>query len=291
MTGLIFDIPESADELPRWLDRHLVGPNLAGLIAELSAVQGAQTAVPLSELLGDSRTELLEHGLARLPPARLQRLLRQPTVLADLQELILLEGGPYWQRLAAECTDLNESVRHGEKRLRLALEEATGLGRTRQPIYRRPWFVSLATAAVLLVSLGVWHWLTPPKEAPPLREAVWGWATSDALPTASNSGEYLRRLADGAGEWFKKRPDNALALARRITEFRQGCSVLLLAEHRPLNAADRAWLISHCHAWSATLDEQLASLERTRDVAAVRASVDELAVRIQKTLRSRGEGG
>src|SRR5207253_3173371 len=104
---------------------------------------------------------------------------------------------------------------------------------------------------------------------------AWGWSRPGALPGDVPAPAYLDRLADAAAEWFARRPDEPLALARRIAEFRQGCSVLILAEHKPLSAEDRRWLVVRCRAWAGALDRHLAAVEAGRDPARVRTEVDE----------------
>jgi len=102
-------------------------------------------------------------------------------------------------------------------------------------------------------------------------------------------GVYLDRLADAAGEWFKKRPDDPNALARRIGEFRQGCSVLILSPHKPLAAQDRAWLVEKCRAWAAKLDAHLAALEGGASAAQVRDEADATINKLIAALRERAQ--
>jgi hypothetical protein len=152
--------------------------------------------------------------------------------------------------------------------------------------------VSLATAAAVLLAVYLPGWLAPkPAEpggpgpaavatAPP--RAGWGWDRPDALPADAlpadvPPADYLNRLADAAEEWFKKRPEDAPALARRLNEFRQGCSTLILAQHKPLADMDRPWLAERCRAWATKLDKALSDVESGRDVAQVRAEADETA--------------
>ena len=110
-------------------------------------------------------------------------------------------------------------------------------------------------------------------------------ALADDLPP----GVYLDRLADAAGEWFKKRPDDPIALARRIGEFRQGCSVLILSPHKPLSAQDRAWLVEKCRAWAAKLDAHLAALEGGASAAKVRDDADATINKLIEALRDRAK--
>ena len=80
MRLLAMDIPDDPAELPGWLERHLVGLDLAALVAELEAVHGLPTGpVPtVRDVLGDRLDAVLAGGLARLPHEVLGRLLRQP---------------------------------------------------------------------------------------------------------------------------------------------------------------------------------------------------------------------
>ncbi len=84
-------------------------------------------------------------------------------------------------------------------------------------------------------------------------------------------------------------PGNPIALARRIAEFRQGCSVLILSPHRPLPAEDRAWLVERCRAWAARFDGYLASVEAGKDPLEVRNQADETINRLIDTLRDRAK--
>ena len=117
----------------------------------------------------------------------------------------------------------------------------------------------------------------------------WGWNRPGALADDLPPGVYLDRLADAAGEWFKKRPDDPIALARRIGEFRQGCSVLILSPHKPLSARDRAWLVEKCRAWAAKLDAHLAALEAGASAAKVRDDADATISKLIEALRDRAK--
>jgi hypothetical protein len=94
-------------------------------------------------------------------------------------------------------------------------------------------------------------------------------------------------LAAGAEEWAKKRPDNRVALAQRLNEFRQGCSVLILSEHQPLTPVDRRWLKDACQKWAQKLDGQLARLESGEPVSEVEKATDDMAKTIATKLRDR----
>jgi len=117
----------------------------------------------------------------------------------------------------------------------------------------------------------------------------WGWNRPGALPRDVPPAEYLNKLADAASEWFKKRSDDPAALAKRLAEFRQGCSVLMLSEHRPLSPDDRTWLVLKCRTWAAKLDAHLAGVEAGEDPSKVRAEADETIDKMIRALRERAK--
>ena len=96
MSVELLEIPDDTQALPRWLESQLVGTELAALVAQLEAVHGASTSgvTSLDELLGGSRASILRDGLGGLKSDQLRKLLVNPRLLLDLQEALLLEGGP-----------------------------------------------------------------------------------------------------------------------------------------------------------------------------------------------------
>jgi hypothetical protein len=302
MKLIAIEIPDEATALPGWLEQHLVGADLGTLVAELEAVHGPVAKVlPLDQVLGRHREDVLARGLGVLSANRLRRFLRQPRLLLELQELILTSGGPFWLHRAASATEHRPAVERGWHRLAATLAPEptrTGAGATpsaptradRSPWSRLRWIVSLATAAVLLGVVLVPLWRGQHPGAGVAATAGWGWSRPGALPQDLPRGDYLNRLADGAEEWFHQRPDEPLALARRIAEFRQGCSVLILSPHRPLPAVDRAWLVEKCRGWAAQFDGYLAAVEAGQDPREVRSQADETVHRLIAVLHERAAG-
>lgn len=151
--------------------------------------------------------------------------------------------------------------------------------------YRRPWLMSLATAASLVAAAILYDQF----KGPATLAIGWGWSRPGALPQDLAPATYLDRLADDAEEWFAKRLEDPSALAMRITEFRLGCSSLIAAEHRPLSADDRAWLIEKCQAWAEKLEGHLAAVEAGQDPLQVRAEADETVNKLIQALRERAK--
>jgi hypothetical protein len=310
MRLIALEIPDDAAALAGWLEGHLVGLDLAALVAELEAVHGAaRKPVSLDQLLGSRREAIRERGLAALPPDRLRFLLRQPRLLPDLQEWLLIEGGPYWQHLAADAAgrEPRQAIERGWERLAAGLAGSGDAGPRAAPFRpdaavassvrrssgrRWRWLGTLAAAAAVLVALVLAvRGPGPDGRGQPGPVAVaskgWGWDRPGALPEDLSREAYLNHLADAAHEWFNQRPDTPLALARRIAEFREGCSVLILSPHRPLPDEDRVWLVEKCRAWAAKLDAHLATVEAGQDVLKVRGEVDATINRLIDTLHER----
>jgi hypothetical protein len=275
MKTVVLTIPDDPAQAAAWLERQLVGLELRRLVAELAAVHGGPrpggTTLPV--LLKDHVRGVCEGGLARLPRDVLQQLLTQPALLLELQDLVLTRGGDYWDGVARSSEAVRERVEKGRELLTAGrgasrpAKQSSAPSVIRVPWHRRPWVVSLTTAAaVLLVVAGGYQayqaW-NPPSSVPTPAPG-WGWSRPDALPQGLDRSAYLGRLADAAEEWFNKRPEDAPGVARRIGEFRQGCSVLLLAEHPSLPPEDRAWLLERCRTWAAKLDQHLIVLEAVR---------------------------
>jgi hypothetical protein len=302
MRLISLEIPDEAAELAPWLERHLVGPDLAALVAELEAVHGPSIGAqpPVKGLLGRDLDAVLESGLGSLPPATLKRFLRQPRLLLELQELVLFEGGRHWERVALEASgELAVEVERGRKRLKTAIaRDSDGSSASILPMpprvawYRHPLFVAQAAAAAVLLGVYAYEQSRP---ANPVPIAVvpqgWGWNKPGALPEDLKPGPYLARLADDAEEWFARKPEDARALARRLNEFRQGCSTLILADHAPLAPIDRQWLVGKCREWASKLDANLTAIEAADpDLNKIQAEADETIRKLIEALRTRAAG-
>ena len=108
MTVELLEIPDDTQALPRWLESQLLGTDLAALAAQLEAVHGTSSAAAtsLDEVLGGNRASVLRDGLSGLKSDQLRKLLVNPRLLLDLQEALLLEGGPYWTQQASAATEI-----------------------------------------------------------------------------------------------------------------------------------------------------------------------------------------
>jgi hypothetical protein len=291
MTLAIATIPDDPARLPRWLEGHMVGGDLRAIAAELAAVHNAESPHDsIREQLGDQLPAVLNRGLSVLPKQKLQLLLRQPYYLLELQEIVLIEGGQYWESLPRPA-EFTERASGSKDRIEEALfgrmaepaDEAEPLPIRKSSRYRTLWTIAATAAVVFIATFATSRLMMPPTPA----GIAWGWAKANAFPSNLDRRQYLNRLADEADEWFDKRPDSVAAAAKRISEYRQGCTALLLADHPQLNAKDREWLRKQCREWSHEFDNHLNKLEETGNVGAAIAATDDTVRLLSKALRDK----
>jgi hypothetical protein len=304
MSLAIESVPDDPDLLPGWLEERLVGGELRALVAELAALHNA--APPQNSIrdqLGPAAVEaILRNGFSALGPAEgqklAQHLLRQPYHLLELQALVLAEGGPYWDALPRPPELLDQVARGREPLARKLLgplvETSPSRSNERKAAwYRSTWVAVAATAALVFFATVTAMKLFPPTPPTPGPSAAvqWGWAKPGGIPTESDRGKYLAALADRAEEWFEEQPADAPALARRLAEFRQGCSAFLFAPHTPLAPELRDELRRKCRDWAQKFESYLATLEAGQDPAAVRAQADVTVRKLIDTLRAEARKG
>ncbi len=216
----------------------------------------------------------------------MRTLLRRPALLLELQERILTEGGPYWDGLLLQDDGIGEAVERGRQALQAAITPRIMTPARQSNRDVQTVLLCLCTAAAVLLVVRLWDASNRAGAGVP----DWGWARPGALPVKAGRPEYFPALAAGGQQWFDRRPDDPAALARRILEFRRGCTVLLLSDHPSLDAVDRDWLKGRCRAWAGKLDAALVDLEAGKNTAEVRAAVDAIAEQLVKALRGRASG-
>lgn len=288
MTPISLDIPETQRELVTWLESHLLGMQLGDLVAELQAVHGDRSDEPLLEqVCGGKLGDVLQRGIGVLEADRLRQLLQTPQLLLSLQDEIVLHGGDYWMQRPARREE--EIVLASQWKL-LELTMSPAVVTPAPKMTRRSWLgrsaitAILSSAATLAIAFSLRDRFLP---AP--SPSGWGWEKPGALAVSLPPRDYLNHLADAAQDWFKKRPETAPELARRIAQFRQGCSTLILAEHQSLAPADRDWLRERCRVWATKLDGHLAAIEAGEDVVSVRTAADETVNKLIKAIRDRAQ--
>lgn len=95
-------LPDERVKWGDWLEQQLIGTELKKTIEQLIVLGGNNpAAISLEDWLGNDRSLILESGIQKnLSQARIESLVRNPTLLLDLQELVLLDGGEYWLRVS-----------------------------------------------------------------------------------------------------------------------------------------------------------------------------------------------
>ncbi len=130
MSLFAMDMPETHTELVEWLEQHLVGLNLASLVAELTALHGrSEKSESLGDLLGSQIPDVIENGLTILDTKQVRSLIRHPSHLLDLQELVLAAGSQHWQKRMTDTVDdqFERIADTGWRRVKLAIAAPDGM--------------------------------------------------------------------------------------------------------------------------------------------------------------------
>ncbi|MFM9960449.1 MAG: hypothetical protein ACKV2Q_04405 [Planctomycetaceae bacterium] len=300
----VLDMPDDPQLIPGWLERHLKGLELGELVAELGAVHGPpDSPTTLDELCGADLPNVLEHGLTALPREHLRRMLKQPELLLELQERVLIDGGTYWESLPLE-PELVAAVHQGWQRLssNLGLSASvehisdlfkadsvtspnnastletgvttTSLRRTRRLVF--------AAAAVMLTALGLW--LFPKPQQQPL---AWGWNRPGTFAADVTPDQYLDRFADRADEWSQRPHETREQLRADLTDFRVACRKMLDTDHTLLPDREQAELKGRCQKWLKKFEAQLVALDAGDDVAEIRKQADDTVQLLTTAIRQR----
>jgi hypothetical protein len=214
-----------------------------------------ETGTP-EERLHEEYLDLVERHGANSPQARdfLQRHREDPG-LADLVALV---------------SDMDASRRKAV----LTRRAAAGVG---------------MVAALVVASLG---WAALQRALAPA-SAGWGLnqpAALAALETSPSASAYFKGLAQVATQGPERLPDEPLALAQRIGEYRLGCMRVIHSPMRPLGDREKAALHGLCRRWAEQLDNSLEKLDRHAPADQVRAEVTAVIHRIGAKLQEQAVG-
>ncbi|NCA18022.1 MAG: hypothetical protein EBS90_13430 [Betaproteobacteria bacterium] len=301
----ILDMPESSAKLGEWLDRALMSEGLARVVDELAVVhQTADEAVSVEQArdwLGDSFSVVMERGLGELGHARLKELLKHPNLLPAIQELALIDGGPYWNRLMRDIP---------------VADGATVTGPNPPP--NRRWLFALASLAVA-ASIAAFIAIDAGRDNGGLKplphsdltitrgtdsenvgqtggeDKPWGWNRTDLLDGVNSPGEIPARLADGLNEWFSlsKGADSDLqTFSLHVNELWAGCEQFSTQKFGGMPADLQNRLHDRVATFQRGLETVLATLdgpipegEKDSALAAARKSVDSSVSEAVKALR------
>jgi hypothetical protein len=301
----LLDMPESSAKLGEWLDRALMSEGLARFVDELAVVHRtadeAMSVEQAQDWLGDSFLVVMERGLGELGHARLKELLKHPNLLPAIQELALVSGGPYWDRLIRDIP-----------------AEAGKTVTTPAPPPNRRWLFALAPLAVA-ASIAAFVAIDAGRDKGSLKalsqsdltitrgtnsdnvgqsggeDKPWGWNRTDLLDGVNSPDEIPARLADGLNEWFSlsKGADLDLqAFSLHVNELWAGCEQFSTHNFSEMPADLQQKLRDRVAAFQRGLEAVLAKLdgpipedEKASALAAARKSVDSTVSEAVRALR------
>jgi hypothetical protein len=302
----ILDMPESSARLGEWLDRALMSEGLARVVDELAVVHHtADEAVSVEQArdwLGDSFSVVMERGLGELGHARLKELLKRPNLLPAIQELALIDGGPYWNRLMRDIPFAGGAT-------------VTGTD-SRQ---NRRWLFALASLAVA-ATIAAFIAIDAGRDKGGLKplphsdltitrgtdsgnasqsggeDKPWGWNRTDLLDGVNSPSEIPARLADGLNEWFtlSKGVDSDLqTFSLHVNELWAGCEQLATQPFKGMRSDLEQTTRESVVLFQRKLDAVLADLdaavskeEKASALEAAKKSVDDSVIETINALRS-----
>jgi len=283
MKAAVTEIPDNVSEWPNWLEQQIVGMSLYDLVVGLKAINlpsGARST--LQQLCGKQLPTIYKSGLGVLSTDQLPTLFKTPDLLLELQELVLVEGGAYWDSVEQSAEDKLVVEKHVAKTIAAVGQEKSSVQIKPKSMLEQYWPV-LALAAGLLIAIGIG------RPAATSGGGGWGFDQSGLLTAQVTGRSYLNSLSDAAGAFSKKVPDSKEAALKRLTEFSAGCKKLIAAPNMQLEkTADRDWLVAKCTDWATKIDGHIAELkEEKKDWQDVLKDANETATKMQATLKDK----
>lgn len=294
----VLDIPESPTALAAWLDAALMKPGLRSLVDELTVFNGAPDESLQAEharrWLGDDAEQVLRKGFAALAPSKVRELLSRPSLLPAVQELVLVDGGPYWQKLR-QHPGATTSSPSGTKRRYLLIFAPIAVAAS---VSTAMLLDALATRRIddsghanrNVQMRGDGPATTRPAEATP-----WVLSRRGILDDSQNPAEVSGRLADAIQEWRAVTDplgDDFDALRTRLGELWAGCEQLRTNNLQKLPPASREAIIAAVAQLQACVQKQLEELSREepaatkrQTTATVKRAIDDFVREAVTTLR------
>ena len=265
---MILDMPEKVDDIGKWLDHHVASDHLMMVVDELSAVHGATTdSFSLDagrSWLGASAAEVFQHGLGSLPHERVRELLRRPALLPAIQQLVMLEGGEYWDRLVREAQSLPSFETVACKATSQGLRPPP-----RRAARSRFWLATLPLA----VAAGIGLFVLRERLADSVRprdngltltrgdgevedvskatepRAKWGWCRANLVADGTPPTAVPRILADSLGEWFVVSPAigaDPRVVQLQVSEMWDGCDRISSSSFKGMTpeAEQKVWRVA-----------------------------------------------
>jgi len=308
------DMPDDPARLGAWLDEQLLSPDLMDTIMELEILAGESKTEDqkLADILGEQKQAILNSGLNATQFATVADLLKQPDLLLQLQEEVLMHGGDFWQKKLRV-----ESQTHQSSILELT-QQAESIDQARIPVARakskfsttRIVGIVAAMAATLLVLFSLLPEKTDngqiaqndgstkpktqidtPDPIPPANDVVgsdkpgWGFAESGVLVADVGEQEMLKTLSAATLSWYNKPTTSIKELEARLNQFDEGCQQLLVAELPQLESATRDAIFKACEDCRASIASQLQDIKRGIDFDVALLSAEANIERLNKAIQ------
>jgi hypothetical protein len=298
-------LPDERKEWAAWIEKQLMGTELVRVVEQLIVLGGNHPAVlSLEAWLGEDRNNVLEHGLQKdIAQSRIEDLVRNPALLLELQELVLLEGDNYWLQLPKSSaqqelensiaqkvsTQLNlpsdisiplqslaKQVNHSldpvNREVRPAIRPSESVVETNKNRTNGwTWAALAATAAAVM-----WMILNP--FSPPSNGQFF--AALELQTPAATPQQALQRMALRVDQDWKRGLTDPKALQRQLEVFRDSCDFLidgpLVKSLDGLPTATQDDIRQRCKKWQEKASELIAALASGNPVNDVQTGADEM---------------
>ena len=309
MKLVALDMPDNHEELPQWLERQLVGPNLRELVAQLTVIhQGAPLQGEFNEVFKGKRSRILEAGLSALEQHQITALLTNPKLLLDMQIFVFSRGGSFWEQLLEDSpgqlsdgfneqlfkklTGQNVQATNDLAEPTLSTNTNSPATKTQNQIKRkksRPWVSNVISAllaasiVVALFSAYLFYFQT---------SGTSQIAFFSELPAATSVDEkiYLASFNTDAQKWFDYQPQSAEQLKSHILNLVDGCDRVIAGDHDALDQQTKSWLVEKCSAWRNNFVNKLVAVNREpAKYAQIRSEMDAAVRKMIKTVDTKIE--
>ena len=277
-------IPDDFLDMPVWLDDLLLSPELTSTIMELEILAGDQLTddQTLDGILVNQYPDVFGRGLAGAKEASIRKLLRQPVLLLELQEQVLMHGGDFWQTKTDNLFQVAGST-EGISAVPLADHPQTAVSASptlKQVNVKAVSGVLAAIAATVLFMFAIFPNGNPkgqianvnPKSSVgsstdgvsannAAANSGWGFAASGLLEASLTEPQMLKKLSEASLAWYNKLPANSAELEARLNQFDLGCQELLAATLPQLSDSNRKSVQEACEDCRATISQLLADIK------------------------------
>jgi len=298
-------LPDERKDWAAWIEKQLVGAELVKVVEQLIVLGGTHPpSMSLQTWLGKDRENLLKRGLKEdIGQSRIEDLVRNPALLLELQELVLLEGEDYWLHLPKSSAqqeleyaimqkvmtqlesprDSSTSLESLAKRVDQALDpvnrESPQVVRQSEPASgtRRNRSNGLAWMAMAAVAAAVMWIIVNPFLQPPSGEFFAALELQSPIATPQLA---LKRMAQRVNQDWKRGLNDPKALKQQLESFRDSCDFLidgpLVKTLDGLPVATQDDIRQRCRKWQERASELILALDSGNPAKDIQSGADEM---------------